>query len=128
MCTKSGDYRWILAQGKAVSLQDDGSPYRIVGTHQDITERKNSEQKLSNNAQQLEKINAELDKFAYIVSHDLKAPLRGINNLSEWIEEDLGENIAPDIKKQMTLLRGRVHRMENLINGILDYSRAGRIA
>ena len=128
MCTKSGDYRWILAQGKAVSLQDDGSPYRIVGTHQDITERKNSEQKLSNYAHQLEKINAELDKFAYIVSHDLKAPLRGINNLSEWIEEDLGENIAPDIKKQMTLLRGRVHRMENLINGILDYSRAGRIA
>lgn len=127
MRTKSGDYRWILAQGKAVSLLSDGSPYRIVGTHQDITDRKNSEQKLSNYARQLEKINAELDKFAYIVSHDLKAPLRGINNLSEWIEEDLGENIDPEIKEQMNLLRGRVRRMENLINGILDYSRAGRI-
>ena len=127
MRTKSGDYRWILAQGKAVRLQSNGSPYRIVGTHQDITERKNSEQKLTKYAQQLEKINAELDKFAYVVSHDLKAPLRGINNLSEWIEEDLGKDIDPDIKEQMNLLRGRVRRMENLINGILDYSRAGRI-
>lgn len=127
MRTKQGTFRWILAMGKAVSHQRNGKPYRIVGTHQDITERKNAEQKLANYAQELEKINGELDKFAYIVSHDLKAPLRAINNLSEWIEEDLGENVDEDIKEQMRLLRGRVRRMEGLINGILSYSRAGRI-
>ncbi|MES2779148.1 MAG: ATP-binding protein [Bacteroidota bacterium] len=75
----------------------------------------------------LEKKNSELDQFAYIVSHDLKAPLRGINNLSTWIEEDLGSLVTEDARKNFTLLHGRVVRMENLINGILAYSRAGRI-
>ena len=62
-----------------------------------------------------------------MVSHDLKAPLRAINNLSEWIEEDITHLLEGDTKEQFKLLRGRVHRMEGLINGILSYSRAGRI-
>jgi GAF domain-containing protein/FixJ family two-component response regulator len=76
---------------------------------------------------QLDKSNKELDQFAYVASHDLKAPLRGIANLSQWLEEDLGDVITPDGKQQLDLLRNRVHRMEGLINGILDYSRAGRV-
>lgn len=75
----------------------------------------------------LAKINKELDQFAYIVSHDLKAPLRAINNLSLWIEEDLGSDVSEDIKKNMQTLRGRVGRMESLIAGILEYSRVGRL-
>lgn len=74
----------------------------------------------------LEKKNRELDQFAYITSHDLKSPLRGINNLTEWIEEDLGEKLSEESKKYFGLLRGRVHRMEALINSILKYSRAGK--
>jgi GAF domain-containing protein/CheY-like chemotaxis protein len=76
---------------------------------------------------QLDKTNKELDQFAYVTSHDLKAPLRGIANLSQWLEEDLGDAITADGKEQLNLLRSRVHRMEGLINGILDYSRAGRV-
>ena len=74
----------------------------------------------------LEKKNKELDEFAYITSHDLKSPLRGINNLSEWIEEDIGEKLSPESKNFFKLLRGRIHRMEALINSILTYSRAGK--
>ena len=74
----------------------------------------------------LKKVNKELDQFAYVISHDLKAPLRAIANLALWIEEDLGELMPAEIKKNMDLLRGRVHRMESLINGILEYSRAVR--
>ncbi|RIJ41962.1 sensor histidine kinase [Pontibacter oryzae] len=74
----------------------------------------------------LQKSNDELDQFAYVVSHDLKAPLRAINSLAEWIEEDLGTALDPDVKRNIDLLRGRVLRMENLINGILEYSRIGR--
>ncbi len=82
---------------------------------------------LANKATALERINQELDQFAYVVSHDLKAPLRAIANLSEWIEEDIADSLTDDTRKQMTLLRGRVARMNDLIHGILQYSRVGRI-
>jgi PAS domain S-box-containing protein len=68
----------------------------------------------------------ELDQFAYVASHDLKAPLRGIANLAQWIQEDLGEGLGPESRKHIALLQRRVRRMEALIDGILAYSRAGR--
>jgi signal transduction histidine kinase len=74
----------------------------------------------------LERKNAELDQFAYVASHDLKAPLRGIANLSQWIEDDLGERMDDQARYHMRLLRGRVSRLEGLIEGILHYSRVGR--
>ncbi len=75
----------------------------------------------------LEQSNQDLDQFAYVTSHDLKAPLRGIANLSQWLEEDLGAALGADSKKHLELMRRRVHRMEALIDGILQYSRAGRV-
>lgn len=77
-------------------------------------------------ASRLEQSNRELDQFAYVASHDLKAPLRGIANLAQWLEEDLGEHVSGESREHLTLLRGRVNRMEALIDGILTYSRAGR--
>jgi len=118
-----------------------GSTVGTFGTINDITELQQTEAnlraqahqliqlnaELTQTATQLEKRNQELDQFAYVTSHDLKAPLRAIANLSEWIEEDLEEKLADDTRDQMTLLRSRVVRMENLINGLLSYSRAGRL-
>jgi signal transduction histidine kinase len=78
-------------------------------------------------ATRLEQSNRELDQFAYVASHDLKAPLRGIANLAQWIEEDLGDRLSGESRDHMRLLKGRVHRMESLIDGILSYSRAGRV-
>jgi signal transduction histidine kinase len=69
----------------------------------------------------------ELENFAYITSHDLRAPLRGIANLSVWLEEDLEGRLNDDERERMRLLRGRVQRLEALIDGILRYSRAGRV-
>ena len=68
----------------------------------------------------------ELDQFAYVASHDLKAPLRGISNLAQWIQDDLGEQLTGESVEHMRLLQGRVRRMASLIEGILVYSRAGR--
>ncbi len=76
--------------------------------------------------QELAEINKELDQFAYIISHDLKAPLRAINNLSQWIEEDMGDDLPEDVQTNLILMRQRVGRMQKLINGVLEYSRAGR--
>jgi signal transduction histidine kinase len=75
---------------------------------------------------ELDSKNKELDQFAYVVSHDLKAPLRGIENASKWVEEDMGKELPSHIQEYLLMMRARVHRMENLINGILALARVGR--
>ena len=89
-------------------------------------ERKRSEQNVAKLLKEVENINHELNDFASIVSHDLKAPLRGIKTLIEWIMADNAERLTEEGKEQMQLLTSRVERMHNLINGVLQYSRVGR--
>jgi signal transduction histidine kinase len=81
---------------------------------------------LARTTAELRRMNAELDAFAYAASHDLRAPLRGIANLAQWIEEDLQDSLRDETREMLALLRTRMHRMEALIDGILQYSRAGR--
>lgn len=78
---------------------------------------------LQRNISELENRNAELDKFAYAVSHDLKAPIRGIHNVVNWTEEDFGGELPQYVKKNLDIIRQRTRRMEDLINGLLDYAR-----
>jgi signal transduction histidine kinase len=84
-------------------------------------------EELTRATQSLTRINRELDQFAYVASHDLKAPLRGIGSLSQWIEDDLGDKLSGEGRKYLELLRARIHRMDALIDGLLQYSRAGRV-
>lgn len=76
--------------------------------------------------QRVDELRAELEKFVYVVTHDLRAPLRAVTHLSEWIEKDLGDNAPEDVTKNMALLRSRILRMDNLFQGLLRWSRAGR--
>jgi two-component system, chemotaxis family, sensor kinase Cph1 len=76
---------------------------------------------------ELERSNNELDAFAYIASHDLKEPLRGIHNYSNFLIEDYADVLNEDgITKLQTLVR-LTQRMEDLINSLLHFSRLGRI-
>jgi signal transduction histidine kinase len=100
-------------------------PVKVITFHDDVLANKRAEMSAAY-AQSLEKSNKELDQFAYIVSHDLKAPLRAISNLSLWLKDDLGSSLSGDNLNNLDLLRGRVMRMESLINGILEYSKIGR--
>ncbi|MEG3439794.1 PAS domain-containing protein [Pannus brasiliensis CCIBt3594] len=133
------DIRYIF--GNAVPIFDETDRVRgVIGAFLDLTERVETERRLQQQARQLENLNAhltrithllgqrnrELDRFAHVVSHDLKAPLRAIANLSVWIEEDLEEHLSGEVRQNMNLLRGRVYRLEALIDGLLAYSRIGR--
>lgn len=120
---------------------DAASAQYFIGVVEEISERKAAELALQERASELSYLNTvlsrttsllkrrneELDQFAYIASHDLKAPLRAIANLSEWIEDDIGDQLPAENRHQMDLLRCRVQRMERLISGLLDYSRVGRV-
>jgi signal transduction histidine kinase/CHASE3 domain sensor protein len=124
-----------------ISISEIQFEDRRIAIIRDITQFLETEAKLKARADELDRLtqdlaetnemledrNRELEQFAYVASHDLKAPLRAIANLSEWIEEDLSGQLPEENQQQLHLLRGRVHRMEALINGLLEYSRVGRV-
>jgi PAS domain S-box-containing protein len=104
----------------------------------DITERKQAEaeiRKLNDHLEQLveartaelQTVNRELDSFAYVVSHDLKAPLRGITQLAGWLAADYAESLDDEGRSMLNLMVGRTKRMHEMIEAILQYSRIGRV-
>ncbi len=132
-----GDIRWIQARAFPI-VNAAGKVYRIAGIAEDITERKKVEEQIrmlnvelefrvQQRTAELEAVNTELKNFAYVVSHDLKAPLRGIEHLAQWLVSDYAETFDDAGHEMMTLLVQRIHRMESLIDGILQYSRIGRV-
>lgn len=122
---KLGGYRWYAVRGQAL-WDEKGTPIRMAGSLSDITEGKEAEIERELLITALEKSNDELDNFAYVASHDLKAPLRVIENVSNWLEEDLGEQIDQESRENLQLLRNRVKRMDALLDDLLAYSRIGR--
>ncbi len=89
-------------------------------------ELKHTELELERYADELERSNAELEQFAYVASHDLKAPLRAIENLCEWIREEIGDSANENCRKYFDLLFVRTERMKRLLEDLLAYSRVGR--
>ncbi len=89
--------------------------------------RKRSEEKRIRLLKELESVNRELKDFAYVVSHDLKAPLRAIGSLANWLSSDYKDQLDDEGRELIQLLDSRVKRMHDLIEGILQYSRLGRV-
>ena len=148
---KVGKSRFLLANGNPV-IDRDGTKIGAVVAMRDLTERKESEralaklndelearvkqrtnelqaanQSLSEFTKQLRQSNQELQEFAHVISHDLKAPLRAISSLAEWIEEDLAGKLEEETQHNMNLLKSRVNRLKNLIDDLLAYSRVGKL-
>jgi PAS domain S-box-containing protein len=76
---------------------------------------------------ELKRSNKDLNEFAYVASHDLKTPLRGIMQLASWIEEDLLDVASEDTLKYLATLKNRTFRLEKLLDDLLDYSKVGRV-
>lgn len=92
----------------------------------DTTQKTNAARDREVLIETLERQNRELDQFARVASHDLKTPLRGIASLTSWLEEDLGGELRADSLAHLRLLRGRVTRLDALVDGILRFAQAGR--
>jgi signal transduction histidine kinase len=91
-----------------------------------VAERRQALHTLAWQATELARSNAELDEFAHVVSHDLKAPLRGISSLAAWISADCKDLLPDESREHLALLEERAKRMGRLIDGVLGYSRAVR--
>ena len=76
--------------------------------------------------EELSALKKEYADFVYIVSHDIKTPMRAISNIATWIEDDLGPDINIDILNNFSLLKNRVARLENMLNALLELSRINR--
>jgi len=91
-------------------------------------ELQETKEELEEKNKTLTKALKELNSFSYVISHDLKAPLRGISSLATFIENDLGDNLQGEVKLHIENLKSRVIRMTNLIDAVLDYARVGKIS
>ncbi len=121
-----------------------GNVEAVAGISRDTTERRRFEQQLRESEErlyalsqslevrvqertlELARSNQELDQFAYVASHDLKAPLRAIEHLAAWISQDAADTLPPASLEHLQKLRSRIRRMERLLDDLLAYSRAGR--
>jgi PAS domain S-box-containing protein len=92
----------------------------------DITARRRTEFEKEQQRLELARSNADLEEFAYVASHDLKAPLRAISHLVEWISEDIEATASAETIDNLKLLRGRVVRLQSLLDGLLAYARIGK--
>jgi PAS domain S-box-containing protein len=129
---KNGAYIWI---GDVFTVQKDadGRPRYRTGVARDITDRKRIQRAvveqgkiLAKKLHELERSNAELSEYAYVVSHDLKAPLRAVRNYADFLAEDLGDTLGDAQRECLEGLQKAVSQGEALIRDLLTFSRIGQ--
>lgn len=134
--TKTGIIKWI-SDSSIQMVDEKGLAFGSIGILQDITDRKSAEEEIKKlNADlehrveqrtaELTRANKELEAFSYSVSHDLRAPLRAIDGFSSLLMEHRLHSLDDEGKRLFTLIRTNIHKMDQLIDGLLTLSRIGR--
>ncbi|MCB1154710.1 ATP-binding protein [bacterium] len=99
----------------------------VMVLFEDVSRAVDAEARVAWRVRELERATADMENFARLASHDLKSPLRAISHLSEWIREDIGEAVSDNAREMFDLIDTRVCRMDALVDGLLSYSRIGRL-
>ncbi len=125
---------YVVQTCKSPVKDERGNVIGVFGIFWDITESKKAEyamEKLNKDLeltiQSLNRSNKELQEFAYIAAHDLKAPLRAVGTLADWLSTDYSDKFDEQGKEKVELLVGRAKRIDRLIDSILKYSEVGNI-
>jgi len=118
-----GGHLWIHIECTLIEIENQELIQFIM---QDITERKRSEQVLQETIEDLARINAELEQFTYVASHDLKEPLRMISSFAQLLEKHYKDKLDEDANDFIRFITEGVVRMQDLINNLLDYSKIGK--
>lgn len=111
---------------QSILRNQEGMTQGIIYAAQDLRERKQAEEALANYATALERSNKELDDFTYIVSHDLKEPLRSLDAFSRFLQEDYQEQLKDEGRQYLDRIRKNASRMQALIEDLLAVSRLSR--
>lgn len=106
-----------------IEVDDESLVFAMIW---DIGPRLATERELRERTEDLARSNCDLEQFAYVASHDLRAPLRGIAQLTEWLSADLAPHASEDSKQHLHLVLSRVRRMDGLLNSLLEYARVTR--
>ena len=122
---KDGHWVWIHDRGKLVERAPNGDPLRVAGTHMDITQRKCDEAKILEANEELRKSNIELERFAYIASHDLQEPLRMVASFTQLLERNYSDKLDDTAREYIHFAVDGAKRMQQLIKDLLSYSRLG---
>ena len=125
--TKSGELRWVRVYGHPVWDPVGARLVGIYGAVQDITERKQAEAEREALIHELEAKNAELERFAYTVSHDLKSPLITIRGFLGFVEQDAAAGNLERVRSDLGRIADAVDKMQRLLNELLELSRVGRV-
>ena len=120
-----GEYRWLLDHG--VPRFGAGGVFEgFIGSCIDITDRKNTEDELKKMAERLTRSNEELERYAYIASHDLQEPIRTIINFTQLLSRRHGSELSVEAREYMGFILSNGNRMTQLIRDLLSYARVDK--
>lgn len=114
----TGQVRYVRSRGTCEVEPRSGEVVAVFGVFMDLTEEHKARESMR-------EANDLLRHFTYLVSHDLRSPLRGVSQLAEWIEEDLAE-VPEETRAHLVMLRGRIQRMDNMLSSLHRFSLVGR--
>ena len=124
--SKHGEKYWVRIQGQAL-YNKKGEMIKFFAIEENVTKKKELEQQREFLVDSLAKSNKELEDYAAIVSHDLKSPLRSIHSLISWIKEDNDKEFSEQTIQYLSMIEGKVEKMDHLIEGILTYAKIDKV-